>query len=96
MDKHICRECQHYRQHYLLDYDAAMPVNCGHCIFPRLKKRKPQASACQYFLSCANTVDLPDRDGTIQFLSTECLQRILKLPLPPTIREEIMLDWENG
>jgi len=96
MNDYVCRNCQHYRQHYLLDSETAIPVNCGHCVYPRLKKRKPQSSACRYFLLHSNAVDLPDKDGLIQFLSTECLQRILTLPLPPAMKEEMVLDWDNG
>ena len=47
----VCANCQHFIQHYHkysnFDYVA---VNCGHCIYPRVKDRKP-SETCDNFNS---------------------------------------------
>lgn len=46
----VCTNCSHYYQHYVLmacGYYA--PCNCGHCGYPRVKKRKPGQDGCEHF-----------------------------------------------
>ena len=47
----ICANCKYYCQHFLLHHEFRNPywVNCGHCIFPRSKHRKPTCKACNHF-----------------------------------------------
>ena len=50
-----CANCKHYVQHYVqhcMSIDSAymMPCNCGHCVYPRVKSRKP-GDVCEKF-SC--------------------------------------------
>jgi len=47
----VCANCKHYCQHYSLGSKLSSPywVNCGHCIFPRLKNRKPDCKVCEHF-----------------------------------------------
>ena len=87
MRNEVCKNCIHYRQHYILDIECCIPVNCGHCTNIRIKHRKPDSSACDCFKLQTNTV-LPNRQETIYFLTTEFLKRILEKPLPPEIKED--------
>lgn len=45
-----CENCMYFRQHYILFYEGHYnPVPCGHCVFPRLKHRRPDTPACVYY-----------------------------------------------
>lgn len=38
----VCSNCKHYYQHYVKTEDREFyACNCGHCIYPRTKTRKP-------------------------------------------------------
>jgi len=51
MDDPQCKDCQYFRQHYVYFCGIRyVTVPCGHCIFPRLKHRKPDTFACVYFV----------------------------------------------
>lgn len=82
MDAAKCKACQHFRQHYTVDKAGYRAIGCGHCVTPRLKHRKPEESVCSFFVPrCSD--DLPDRQEVVHFLTTEMLQFILQLELPP-------------
>lgn len=87
MEKETCRFCTHFHQHYILDSQRCVTVNCGHCTHPRIKHRKPDTPACEYFQECTD-MDLPDRSRVIDFLTTTFLEEILKKALPPEIKED--------
>ncbi|MEG2575772.1 MAG: hypothetical protein RSA41_07050 [Christensenella sp.] len=51
----VCANCIYFKQHYgkLREneqgyYNGYFTLNCGHCIFPRLKARKP-SDTCKSF-----------------------------------------------
>ena len=49
MKETYCKDCTHFRQHYIrfgYRYDV---VSCGHCVYPRLKHRKPNNETCAHF-----------------------------------------------
>jgi len=81
-EQEICKTCAHYWRHYLLHKDRATAVNCGHCVAGRLKKRKPDDIACEYYEYCDHSTDLPDRREVVDFLSTEFLQWVQAMVLP--------------
>ena len=85
MDFPNCKNCEHLHQHYVLDKQSCTAVNCGHCSYPRLKHRKPNTPACTYYLPTDHTEDLPDRAAVINYLTTEMLEHILSLELPPEV-----------
>ena len=85
MSEKQCNECKYFHQHYILDSQRCATVHCGHCTYPRIKHRKPDAPACAYFERCAER-DLPDRNQVISFLTTTFLEEILKLQLPPEVK----------
>ena len=82
MEEKICKTCTHYRRHYILHKDRATAVNCGHCVAVRLKKRKPDDTACEHYEYCDHSTDLPDRQEVVDFLSTEFLQWVQEMVLP--------------
>ena len=83
MDTPICKNCTHYHQHYILDDQRCAAVNCGHCTYPRLKHREQTHPGCTHFQPRATPCPLPDRGQVIHFLTTDLLQYILSLDLPP-------------
>ena len=87
METKICRNCNYFHQHYVIDDQRYMAVPCGHCSKPRLKPRKPSAKVCAHFSQRTVPAPLPDRSEVVNFLSKRMLQqmleRILELPLPP-------------
>ena len=45
----VCANCMKYMQHYVcIDGEYFRPCNCGHCIYPRIKARKP-LDTCEHF-----------------------------------------------
>ena len=86
MREKTCSDCQHFYQHYVIDRQRATSINCGHCSRPRLKKRTPDAPACDYFEECTEQ-DLPNRIEVINYLTTDFLKEILEMSLPPEIEE---------
>lgn len=56
LNENICTNCAHYYQHYTRMQDihywetihGFTPVNCGHCVYPRIKLRRPD-DTCQNF-----------------------------------------------
>ena len=77
-----CKTCQHFHQHYILDRQSCRAVNCGHCSHPGLKHRRAEQSACPLYVPRTDT-SLPDRREVIHYLTTDFLQYILQLELPP-------------
>ena len=86
MSEATCQNCVHFRQHYVLDAKSAMKTECGHCVFPRIKQRRPRQAACVHFMERTEEQELPDRRGIIHFLTTDVMQYILGFDLPPEIK----------
>ena len=86
MNENICQNCIYFRQHYVLDSQSAMKAECGHCVFPRIKRRRPGQVACAHFTGRTEEPKLPDRKGIVHFLTTELMQYILGFDLPPEIK----------
>ena len=88
MENPICKQCAHFHQHYVVDTQRCAAVNCGHCFYPRPKKRTPITPACTYFTPREMPPSLPDRQEVINFLTKDLLQHILELELPPEVTED--------
>lgn len=88
MECPTCQSCAHFRRHYIISEECCMPVNCGHCTRPRLKKRKPNEKACPQYQEGEGPPSLPDREKVIHFLTTAMLEHILSLELPYEVAEE--------
>ena len=39
-----CANCRHYMRHYVFmpESNGYIPVDCGHCMYPRIKYRRPE------------------------------------------------------
>lgn len=46
MEEQTCQSCKHFRQHYIKMGWRYSFVNCGHCVYPRLKHRQSITPAC--------------------------------------------------
>ncbi|MPM70325.1 hypothetical protein SDC9_117280 [bioreactor metagenome] len=47
-----CETCKYFVQHYYKLEGLKNPfikVNCGHCIYPRLKKCEPCSAVCEHY-----------------------------------------------
>lgn len=86
MEQTQCSDCTHFVQHYYIDDQYCAALDCGHCIRPRLKHRKASSAVCEHYTSRKKPPKLPDRKGVIHFLTTDLLQHILDLELPPEVR----------
>ena len=87
MSNPICQDCIYFLRHYTLSAQRCTPVSCGHCRYPRLKHRRPDDPACSYFIRQELPLDLPKQEEVINFLTTDFLQYIMTLPLPPEISD---------
>ena len=53
MEKKTCKDCEHFWQHYIFDQNRYYAANCGHCVYPGLKDRRPDAKICTHFQQAA-------------------------------------------
>lgn len=53
-----CGNCLYYRRHYICREGAFYSLSYGHCIFPRLKKRPPNA-ACPHWAPADGRHNVP-------------------------------------
>lgn len=49
MDRSTCKDCSHFRQHYIRFGRSYREAHCGHCVYPRVKRRTPDTKACSEF-----------------------------------------------
>ncbi|MDY3618429.1 hypothetical protein [Agathobaculum sp.] len=49
MNEQTCENCKYFYQHYVKLPKRFTTANCGHCVYPRMKKRTPDNPACEYF-----------------------------------------------
>ena len=82
MKQNICGQCEHFHRHYVLDEQALMPACCGHCVYPRLKNRRPDAPACGNYVMGERKLPVSKH-----FLTMELVRWVQSLELPPEIRE---------
>ena len=85
MEERICKQCKHFRQHFVLDSQVCVAINCGHCVYPQIKHRQAKRKACEYFAEREVPLNYPDRAEVLHFLTTELLRYVLTLELPPEI-----------
>ena len=77
-----------------MDRDSCMAINCGHCICVRIKQRKLDTKVCDKFVFRDNDANLPDREGVVNYLTTEFLKEVLEKALPPEIVEDEEFDCQ--
>ena len=45
----ICKDCKHFRQHYIKFGRSYQEISYGHCVYPRLQKRESDTPACEHY-----------------------------------------------
>ncbi len=84
MNEKFCKDCAYYHQHYVFDQKKIFRVYCGHCTFSRVKRKLPDAPACERFAQ--GTTD-EAAFATKEYLGKELVQYLLRLDLLPDIGE---------
>ena len=82
MNEKLCKTCHYFRQHYTFDSRKIFCVLCGHCMYRRIKHRKPDTQACD------NYVPAPAQEDAFaskEYLSKELIQYMKSLDLLPAI-----------
>ena len=82
-----CSDCRYYLQHYTFNDNERklFRVYCGHCTFSKVKRKQPDAMACENFVS--GSVQ-EDAFVSKEYLSKALLQYILDLELLPEIEDK--------
>lgn len=44
----ICRNCKHFRKHYVKFGRSFKEISDGHCVYPMLKTRRADTKACEH------------------------------------------------
>ena len=85
MENQTCQNCKHFHQHYGLDGERIFRLQCGHCVLPRMKNKKPEQKACAEFEQGENK-----EKGFVsrEYLSKTLLDWIRQLEILPEIQEE--------
>lgn len=84
MKQSTCSTCVNYRRHYAFDKREIFRVYCGHCTCLKVRKKKPDALACEHYTESAPDIDA---FATKEYLSKELLQYLLHLELLPKIED---------
>lgn len=50
----VCGNCKHFHYHYCGCDGRYHPLNCGHCVYPRMKNRQPGLAGCKNWETCSN------------------------------------------
>ena len=50
MSDKTCKSCKYFHQHYILTEGRIVRVFCGHCIFPKVKSKRPYSKACENYI----------------------------------------------
>ena len=45
-----CKDCTHFRQHYVLSAGVYVPLNYEHCVARRRKKLQADSECCEHFM----------------------------------------------
>lgn len=44
-----CKDCKHFRQHYIKCGKSYREILYGHCVYPGLKKRYTDTPICEHY-----------------------------------------------
>ena len=58
MDSMCCKDCTHFRQHYVLSAGVYVPLNYGHCVARRRKKLQADSECCERFVRVEKEVSV--------------------------------------
>ena len=84
MKQHICQTCYYFRQHYTFDQRKIFRVYCGHCVFDRPRRKKPDTPGC---INYSPSESQEAAFVTKEYLSKELLQYMLSMELLPEIQD---------
>ena len=93
MDGKTCGSCNFYLRHYALKNGQLFRVYCGHCTRPRVRRKQPDTTACEYYQ--AGEMDT-EAFVTKEYLSKELLHHVLNMELLPDIKEYSEDDVDIG
>lgn len=80
-----CDTCAYYKQHYTFNQRKILRVHCGHCMFAKVKTRKPDSKACDDYIQA----DSDERAFVSkEYLSKALLKYMMELELLPKIHDE--------
>ena len=84
MEQQTCKTCKHFIQHYAFHNGHIFRVYCGHCTYPKPKRKQPHTKACDNYLPGE-----PDEAAFVnkEYLSKRLLEYVLTLELLPEIRD---------
>ena len=85
MDNRQCKNCSHFLQHYTLGTNRLLEVYCGHCTYPRAKRKRPDSKACENYMPYQ---PLEDVFVSKEYLSKALLQKVLNMELLPEIERK--------
>ena len=46
----ICIDCKYFFRHYIENKKVYRAIDCGSCLFPKLKDKNVDDKACEYFI----------------------------------------------
>ena len=84
MEEKQCKECRFYLQHYTFDQKKIFRVYCGHCTITKVKRKRPDAKACENFIQGS---PYEEAFASKEYLSKELLKYLISLDLLPEIEE---------
>lgn len=86
MEKPVCKDCQHFIQHYGNKDGRFFQLNCGHCKIRKKRQNRPSDHICKLF-----SPGIPDlmEPVTKEYLTKDILDYILRLDLLSDLLEEI-------
>ena len=84
MENHCFETCVHYRRHYTIDQRKIFRVYCGHCTYPRVRTKRPDAKACEHYWM---SEPVEKAFVTKEYLSKFLLEYMMNLELLPEIHE---------
>ena len=84
MSNETCESCKHFHQHYSLKNGILMRVHCGHCIFPRVKHKRPCSKICEHFIP-----GVPDEEiyATQKYLTKEMIRKLFNMEFFPLAKD---------
>lgn len=80
-----CSSCQYFKQHYVLDHRKLVRIFCGHCIFSKVKSKRPDAKSCGSYMPAE-----PEENAFVskEYLNKRLLEYLLSLDFLPAIHDE--------
>lgn len=84
MSDKTCKSCKYFHQHYILTEGRIVRVFCGHCIFPKVKSKRPYSKACENYIYAP-----PDEDSFAdkKYLTKEIIRCLFKMECLPPIED---------